>query len=135
MHGVTFHFTLFIHSDAIKIGIKCHKKLIWSTLSSIINFNTSLQKSTLLVQFSGAILKPDLLQPDSVHHLKLRLEFGSEYQTCLLFKWSNRGWMSNGLVFECHLNTGQPDHLNARQMDAILFSYVLVQYLNGRSST
>ena len=110
MHGVTFHFTPFIHSDAIKIEIKCHKKLIWSTLSSIINFinfNTSLQKSTLLVQFSGAILKPDLLQPDSVHHLKIRLQWGSGYQTCLAFKWSKRGWMSNGLVFECHLNTGK----------------------------
>ena len=34
--------------------------------------------------------------------------------------------MPNGLVFKCHLNTGQ---------DAILFSYVLVRYLNGWSST
>ena len=40
--------------------------------------------------------------------------------------------MPNGPVFECHLNTGQPDHLNAEQMDAILFSYELVQYSNGR---
>ena len=43
--------------------------------------------------------------------------------------------MPNGLVSECHLNTGQPNHLNTGQMDAILFSYVLVQYLNGWSST
>ena len=35
--------------------------------------------------------------------------------------------MPNGPVFECHLKTGQ--------IDAILFSYVLVRYLNGRSST
>ena len=38
-----------------------------------------------------------------------------------------RSWMPNGLVFECNLNT--------RQMDANLFSYELVRYLNGRSST
>ena len=35
--------------------------------------------------------------------------------------------MTNGLVFEWHLNTGQ--------MDAILFSYVLVRYSIGRSNT
>ena len=29
--------------------------------------------------------------------------------------------MPNGLVFECHLNTGQPNHLNTGQMAAILF--------------
>ena len=84
------------------------------------------------------------------HHflLKKQIQRGSEYQTSvvlawskrgwlpnsLVFKWSKRGWMPNslvskwlkrgwmpnGLVFKCHLNTGQ--------MDAILFSYVLVQY-------
>ena len=43
--------------------------------------------------------------------------------------------MPNGLVFECHLNTVKPNHLNNGQMDAILFSYVLVQYSNGQSST
>ena len=43
--------------------------------------------------------------------------------------------MSNSPVFECHLNTGQPNHLNARQMDAILFSYVLILYSSGQSST
>ena len=37
-------------------------------------------------------------------------------------------WYSNGQKeVECHLNTGQ--------MDALLFSFVLVWYLNGRSST
>ena len=40
--------------------------------------------------------------------------------------------MPNGLVFECHSNTRQPSHLNTGQ---ILFSYVLVWYLNGWSST
>ena len=39
-----------------------------------------------------------------------------------------RGWMPNCPVFECRLNTGQPDHLNTKQMDVTLFSYVLVQY-------
>ena len=33
-----------------------------------------------------------------------------------------------------HLNIGQPDHLNTGQIDAILFFYVLVQYLNGLAS-
>ena len=42
--------------------------------------------------------------------------------------------MPNGLVFEWHLKTGEPNHLNTLQMDAILFSYVLVWYLNGWSS-
>ena len=60
---------------------------------------------------------------------------GSEYQTSLVFEWLKRVWMPNGLVFECHLNTGQPNHLNTGQMDNIIFSYVLVWYLNGRSST
>ena len=47
-----------------------------------------------------------------------------------------RGWMSNGLEFKCHLNTRQPNHLNTGQMNAILFSYVLVWYSNdGQSST
>ena len=39
------------------------------------------------------------------------------------------------LVFKCHMKTGQPIHLNTWQMDAILFSYVLVWYWNGWSST
>ena len=46
-----------------------------------------------------------------------------------LFAWSKRGWMPNGPVFKCHLNTGQPKHLKTGQMDAILFSYVLVWYM------
>ena len=61
--------------------------------------------------------------------------WGSEYQTSLVFKWSKRGWMPTGPVFECHLNTGQPNHLNMRQMHAILFSYILVGFSNGWSST
>ena len=56
-----------------------------------------------------------------------RIQRGSEYQNSLVFEWSKRGWMSNGLVFECHLKTGQ--------IDTILFSYVIVQNWNGRSST
>ena len=34
---------------------------------------------------------------------------------------------ANGSIFICHLNTRQPGHLNTRQMDAILVSYVLVR--------
>ena len=33
------------------------------------------------------------------------------------------------------MNTGEPDHLNTWQMDAILFSYVLVWCLIGQSTT
>ena len=35
--------------------------------------------------------------------------WGSEYLTSLVFIWLKRGWMPNGLVLECHLNTGQMD--------------------------
>ena len=55
---------------------------------------------------------------------KFRLQWGSKFQTSLVFKWSKRGWMPNGLVFECHLITGQPNHLNTKQVDTILFSFM-----------
>ena len=48
---------------------------------------------------------------------------------------TSTGWMPNGPVLKCHLKTGQPYHLNTEQMEAILFSYVLVRYSNGRSCT
>ena len=54
------------------------------------------------------------------------IKWGSEYQTSSPFKWSKRGWMPNGPVFKCHLNTGQPNHLNTGQMDTILFSVKLM---------
>ena len=40
-----------------------------------------------------------------------------------------------GPVFKGYLNTGLPNHLKTEKMDAIFFSYVLVWYLNGQSST
>ena len=43
--------------------------------------------------------------------------------------------MPNGPIFKCQLNSGQPNHLNTGQMDTILFSYVMVQYSNGRSNS
>ena len=30
------------------------------------------------------------------------IQWGSEYQTSSVFKWSKRGWMPNGPVFKCH---------------------------------
>ena len=60
---------------------------------------------------------------------------GFEYWTSLVFKWPKIGWMPNGLVFKCHLNTGEPNHFNTRQMEAIMLFYVLVQYSNGHYST
>ena len=35
-------------------------------------------------------------------------------------EWWKVIWMSNGQVFECHLNTNQPNHLKTKQMSAIL---------------
>ena len=61
------------------------------------------------------------------------VQWGSDYQTSEVLGLK-RGWMTNGPVFECHMNIGQPDHLNTGQMDAILFSDELVQYPNGRFS-
>ena len=55
--------------------------------------------------------------------------------TSSVFEWSKIGWMPNGPALQCHLNTGQPDHLKTGQMDAILFSYILVWYSNVQSST
>ena len=62
-------------------------------------------------------------------------QWGSDYQTSLVFEWLKRGWMPNGPVFECNLNTIQPSHLNNGQMDTILFPYELVLYSYGWSST
>ena len=42
--------------------------------------------------------------------------------------------MLNGEVFEYHLNTSQPDHLNTGQMGAMLFYFVLVWFSNGWSN-
>ena len=64
-----------------------------------------------------------------------RIKWVSEYGTSLIFKWLKRGWKPNGTVFECHLKIGQSNHLNAHQIDIMLFSYVLVQYSDGWSST
>ena len=63
------------------------------------------------------------------------VQWGSKYRTSLVFNWLKRGWTPNDLVFEGHFNARQPDHLNTRQIDAILFSYVLVCYSNGWSIT
>ena len=52
--------------------------------------------------------------------------YSGEIRTSLDFEWLKRGWMPNGLVYACHLNTGQPNHLNNGQMDAILFSFILL---------
>ena len=75
----------------------------------------------------------------SVEHFVAVLMYNGDLNTQQVW-YSNgqkEGWIPNGPVFECHLNTQQqqPTHLNTRQMGDILFSFVLVQYLNGRSST
>ena len=60
-------------------------------------------------------------------HLLLQIQWGSEYRPSLVCEWSKRGWMPNGLVFKCHLNT--------RQIDTILFYYVMVRYSNGGTTS
>ena len=65
---------------------------------------------------------PAIQQPDRYGPFKYwtsLAQWVSEYQTSLVFKWSKRGRIPSGLVFERQLNTGQ--------MEAFLFSYVLVR--------
>ena len=50
-----------------------------------------------------------------------------DLNTKLVWCLNGRKEESNGLVFKCHLNTRQPNHLNTGQTDAILFSFVLVR--------
>ena len=35
-----------------------------------------------------------------------QIQWRSEIRTCPDFKWSKKGWVANGLVFECHLKSG-----------------------------
>ena len=51
----------------------------------------------------------------------IEIQWGSEILTSLDFEWSQIGLMPNGLVFKGHFNTGQPNHMNTRPMDANLF--------------
>ena len=90
------------------------------------------------LNYSSLECQSTIQKLEHVRYWNPLLQWESEYWTSLVFKWSKRGWMPNGPVFKWHLNnriTGQPDHLNTRKMDAILFSYVLVWYSNGWSST
>ena len=48
--------------------------------------------------------------------------------------WYSNGQNEVGCQMVRFFNTRKPNHLNMRQMDAIWFSYVIVQYLNGQSS-
>ena len=66
----------------------------------------------------------------TIYYLCRSLPWGYEYQTSVVFKWSKRGWKPNGLVLKCNLIITHHYHFNTGQ----IFSYVLVQYLNGRSS-
>ena len=43
--------------------------------------------------------------------MKIQIEWGSEYGTSLIFKWSRRGWMPNGVVFKSHLKPANGRHL------------------------
>ena len=45
----------------------------------------------------------------------IKIKYSGDLNTklrSLVFKWSKIGWMPNGLVFECHLNTKQFNYLN-----------------------
>ena len=53
---------------------------------------------------------------------KMNVQWGSEYQTSLVFEWLKVVRSPNGLLFECHLNTGlnfvrySDHHLNTGQV-------------------
>ena len=95
----------------LQIWIPLHDRLL---LVSYLNQNVNNRQN---VRFS-------VHRDHILYDWKTDIQWGSEWQTSLVFKWSKRGWIPNGLVFKCHMNTGQ--------MDAILFSYVLFWYSNGR---
>ena len=50
------------------------------------------------------------------------IKYSGDLETELVrIQMVKRGWMPNGLVLECHLNTGQPNHLNTGQMAPFCF--------------
>ena len=80
-------------------------------------FSYVLSSSIQVVAWIPNVCRPDTILPFEYRVSQLQ---GSEY-------WAN-GWKGVRCQLVQYLNTNQPDHLNIGQMDAFLFSYVLVQY-------
>ena len=57
----------------------------------------------------------------SRQYLNGQVQWGSKYQTSLLFKWLKVVWLPNGPIFECHLNTEQPGHLRFKSIYLVLY--------------
>ena len=108
--GLAHYLNGSVIRSAIQILSVLHQVLIKSNIG-----NYKKARATFYIQVTDKII--------------LHIQWGSEYQTSLVLKWWKRGWVPNSPLFQCHLNISQVDHLNTRQMDAILFSYVLVQYI------
>ena len=56
----------------------------------------TIRKPDMLVLFSNGDVVKMTIQKSGTKHL----QWGSEYQTSLVFKWLKRGWMPNGLFFK-----------------------------------
>ena len=130
--------TLFDELARMSKVVNFQKIFFGAVRSSQSNFTSNLDSTLDVGHFTDRTqINKDLMLVNQIlaNGSYYSLQRGSEYRTSKVFKWSKRGWMTNGLVFKFHLNTGQPDHLNIGQMDAIWFSYGLVLYLNGWFST
>ena len=75
-----------------------------------------------------AVFGIQIVGPFEIHNNITDLNVSRPQTSGILIHTVNK---HKGLVFKCHLNTVQPNYLNTRQMDAILFIYVLVEYSNG----
>ena len=71
---------------------------------------------------------------------KYPIQWGSEYQTSLVFKWSKVVHLPNGLLSQCHLNTGlnlvrySDHHLNTRPVFKWWSEYQTSEYRTSESS-
>ena len=82
----------------------------------------------------------------TIDHLKTWIQWGSEYQTSLVFKWSKVVRPPNGLLFKCHLNTWLnlvwysdhhfliPDWYLNGGLNTELFEYWTSEYRTSESS-
>ena len=111
------------------IGTKMSTRLPSGKRFSSIGKPIDTENKTFMLQFLEQ--GKDIYQ---VLFLNKKCKGRSEYPASSVIKWSKRGRMPNGLVFKCNLyRTAHP--FNTLQIEAILFSYVLVQFSNCRSST
>ena len=154
MSGATFHWsedlirpgsysfpvlTIFFVFSLTKVFPSGNLAQIWNIKTSlnVVDIRQKLPLQHLVLARPVFVQEQSPTESQSIQQdsATLQVQWRSEYRTSLVFEWSKRGLMPIGQVFECHLNTRQPNHLNFEQMDTILFSYKLVRYLNGQPST